>query len=143
MNEKGIRVPKKQSATARVEEMRDRFCERVVELWDLHQSEFMGYIEESEEHKANVIFTARIDLSDSSAKLQSSIRASQVLKDRKEDDFDDPNQGALGDIPEEAREETKKRKGKGGKKPRGKKPPSTFNDEISGKDAAAGEREEG
>lgn len=128
-------MPKKQRADARLNEIQERFLERAQELWDLHENEFMAVLEDSESRKVNLSFTGTLDFSESTAKLETTIRFSQVVKDKKQDDFDDPNQAKLPGI------DPKDEKKKEGKKGKGKKA-TTTTDEISGKDAAAGEKKE-
>lgn len=122
-------MPKKQRADARLNDIQERFLERAQELWDLHENEFMQVLEDSETRKVNLTFTGTLDFSESTAKLETQIRFSQVVKDKKQDDFDDPNQAKLPGI------DPKEGKGKG-KKPKKAKDTDEF---PSGKDAAAGE----
>ncbi len=89
-------MPKKQSADARLEDIKDKFIERCGELWDTHESEFMGVLSDSEKKCVNLTFRAELDFSESTAKLTTTMSFSQVMKDRKEDDFDDPKQPRLG-----------------------------------------------
>ena len=80
---------------ARLAEIRDRFVERTGELWDLHEEEFMKVLEDSESRAVNLSFSATLDFSESTAKLETKIRFSQVITDEKQDDFDDPSQPRL------------------------------------------------
>lgn len=99
-----------------------QFLQRVKELWETHEHEFMQVLDESETKKINLTFKANLDMSETAAKLQTSISFSQVVKDAREDTFDDENQLKLP-VPEEeeaprvqsGKPETK---GKGGKKGR-------------------------
>lgn len=125
-------MPKKQRADARLNDIQERFLERAQELWDLHEGEFMQVLEDAESRKVNLTFTATLDFSESTAKLETQIRFSQVVKDKKQDDFDDPNQTKLPGIdPKDAEDKPAKR---------GRKPKKTSDkDEFpSGKDAASG-----
>lgn len=125
-------MPKKQRADARLAEIQETFIERVSELWDLHESEFMQVLEDAESRKMALTFTATLDFSESTAKLETQIRFSQVVKDKKQDDFDDPNQPKLPGISDDG----KPKRGKGGRKKR------ETTDSFSGKEAASGERAE-
>ena len=78
-----------------MEEIKNRFLIRCDELWSLHEAEFLEVLEEAESRKINVTFVAALDFAESTAKLASSIRFAQVVKDIKQDDFDDPNQPKL------------------------------------------------
>lgn len=90
----------------------------------------MQVLEDAESRKVNLTFTATLDFSESTAKLETQIRFSQVVKDKKQDDFDDPNQAKLPGI------DPKEGKAKGKAK---RKPKTESTDEFpSGKDAAAG-----
>ena len=109
-------------------DIKDRFVSRCAELWDAHEGEFMSVLEDSENKRVNLTFRAELDFSESTAKLTTAMSFSQVMKDRKEDDFDDPNAPALPGL-----ERENKKKGKGAK---GEEQPP------DGKAAAAGEEKD-
>lgn len=105
-------MPKKQKADARVGDIREKFMERCDELWGLHEAEFMAVLDDAESKRLNLSFTAELDFSESTAKLNTTMRFSQVVKDKKTDDFDDPNQPRLPGVdnaPEGDDEKPKKR----------------------------------
>lgn len=114
-------MPKKATPTANPSQIRDKFLERAGELWDLHEEEFMQVLEEAESKKINLTIKASLDMSETAAKLQTGISFSQVVKDAREDVFDDPNQRPL--IPKGEDEEEKPRvtAGKGDTKAAAKK----------------------
>jgi len=97
-------VPKKQKADARIEDIRDKFLERAAEMWDVHEDEFMKVLEDSESKRVNLTFKAELDFSESTAKLKSVMSFSQVMTDRKEDDFEDPNQQRLPGLGKDGKE---------------------------------------
>ena len=100
-------MPKKQRPDARLSDIKDKFIERIGELWETHESEFIGVLEDSEKKCVNLTFRAELDFSESTAKLTTAMSFSQVMKDRKEDDFDDPNAPPLPGMEKEG----KKKKG--------------------------------
>ena len=42
-------MPKKQRSDARLSDIKERFIERIGELWETHEAEFMGVIENDNE----------------------------------------------------------------------------------------------
>jgi predicted RNA-binding protein with RPS1 domain len=92
-------MPKKASPDANPEQVRDQFLQRVKELWDTHEDEFMQVLDEAESKKINLTFRCSIDKSETAAKLQTGITFSQVVKDAREDVFEDPNQRPLIELP--------------------------------------------
>jgi hypothetical protein len=88
-------MPKKANPNTNPVVVRDQFLQRAKELWDTHEDEFMQVLDEAESKTINLAFRARLDKSETVAKLQTSIAFSQVVKDAREDVFDDPNQPPL------------------------------------------------
>lgn len=85
-------MPKSAKPSFTPHQLRDKFLERVSELWDMHEHEFMEVLDESESKKINLTFKAAIDTSETAAKLATHISFSQVVKEAREDVFDDPGQ---------------------------------------------------
>lgn len=124
-------MPKKQKADARISDIKEKFLERCSELWDTHEGEFMAVLEDSETKKLNLSYTAELDFSESTAKLNTTMRFSQVVKDKKTDDFDDPNQPRLPGVDGPAEEEpTPKKRGR----PRKTGKDAAANDDSHGED---------
>lgn len=135
-------MPRRQKADARLGDIKHKFLERCDELWGLHESCFMELLDEAESRKFNVTFVAALDFSESTAKLETSIRFSQVVKDKKQDDFDDFHAPLLPGT-EDGYKERKEPKPKAKRKKKAIfKPGEDLPEEpvLSGKDAAAGER---
>lgn len=97
-------MPKKKAtppANQRLSDMKEKFLERAAELWDMHIEDAMTILESSESKKFNLTFHAKLDFSESTAKLETEISFSQQHRDRRQDDFEDPrggtplNQGVL------------------------------------------------
>ena len=127
-------MPKKAKPDARLSEMRAEFLLQAEELWDAHQEEFMGVLEESEARKVKLSYGVMLDFSESKASLETTMGFSQVVKDKRQKFFDDPNQLGLpmeerppGDAPGEDGERTAEQElaeretGKGTKKKAKKK----------------------
>lgn len=111
-------MPKKSNPDARQAEVRDMFVKRVQELWEVHESEIQAVLKDAESQKLNLSFTAKLDFSESAAKLVTSICFSQVVKESREDDFEDPNQPALPGLTKaEAAEEASEGEVSGDEKP--------------------------
>ena len=90
-------MPKKFTPSAQAEEMKLKFQERVGELWDEHQAEFLKVLGDSESSKLNLTFVGKLDFTDSAAKLVTSMSFSQVVKDSREDDFAQLQLPGVGD----------------------------------------------
>jgi len=105
-------MPKKQKAVAPLTTMRDKFLNRVAEMWDKHQHDFEEMLDEAESKKINVTFRAHIDTSESTAILETTCGFSQVVKDKVSDSFEDPNQASMEGITKEAEEQGKTRRGR-------------------------------
>jgi hypothetical protein len=126
-------MPRKQKADARIDDMRSDLIKAVGELWDEHKDRFMAVLEESESRTINVTFPVTLDFSESKAVMTTQIRFSEVFKDKRVSEFDDPNQPFLpGADPKTKAEDDDegKQPGRKGKKGRKKK---------TGKDAASGD----
>lgn len=116
-------MPRKQKADARIEEMEKDLLKAVAELWTEHKDRFMAVLEESESRTINVTFPVTLDFSESKAKMTTQIRFSEVFKDKRVSEFDDPNQPFLpGADPKPKKEDdddgkqpSKKKKAKAGK----------------------------
>lgn len=90
------KMPKeKAKPDKRLRDMKEKFLDRAAELWKKHESEFVEILDESESHKLNLSFSAKLDFSESSAVLDTTLSFSQVMTDKTSDTFDDPNQGKL------------------------------------------------
>lgn len=85
-------MPKSASPKVHKPTLLAQFLQRVKELYETHEHEFMKVLDESETKKINLTFKAALDMSETAAKLQTSISFSQVVKDAREDTFDDENQ---------------------------------------------------
>lgn len=107
-----------------MEDIRDTFLKRAEELWDTHEADFMSVLAESESKVMALTFRADMDFSESTAKLRTTIRFSEVHTDHKDDDFDDPTAPRLPGIDPKA-EEKPKRSHK-------KKPATEVADEFKG-----------
>jgi hypothetical protein len=104
-------MPRKQKADARMKDIKEAFLEHAADLWDKHETEFTVVLDESELRKMNLTFSAELDFSESTAKLNTTMRFSQVMKDKRTADFDDPNQPHLPAMEDAG----KKKKGRGKK----------------------------
>ena len=71
-------------------DMKSKFLKRIGELWDLHADEFMRVALESEDKKVRVGWGAKIDFSETVAKLKTEMSFSEAHTDNREDDFDNP-----------------------------------------------------
>jgi hypothetical protein len=131
-------MPKKQRADARLADIQERFAQRINELWEAHETEFMTVLEDAESRKVRVTFAATLDFSESTAKLQTGISFSQVVKDHKDDDFDDPNQTKLPGVDEVAKATGKDGKPKPAVK-RGRKPKREASDSFEKNETAVAE----
>lgn len=121
-------MPKKASPNAPIAAIEEQFLKRVQELWAKHENEFSQILDEAETKKINLTFKATLDFSETAARLTTNISFSQVVKDGREDTFDDENQLQLpGAEPEQAEEPAAKGKPaakKGGKKSKDFVPPT-------------------
>jgi hypothetical protein len=122
-------MPRKQKADARVEEMEKDLLKAIAELWSEHKDRFMLVLEESEGRVINVTFPVTLDFSESKAKMTTQIRFSEVFKDKRVSEFDDPNQPYLpgADVKKKEDDDDGKQPGRGSKKKKAK----------AGKEAAA------
>lgn len=88
-------MPVKHEPDPRVADMKDTFLQQAAELWEQHRERFLRYLEEAETRKLNLSFKAALDFTESAASLETTISYSQVVKDRRTADFDNPNQQQL------------------------------------------------
>lgn len=106
-------MPKRNDPDVRVDEMKGTAAEQLRDLWDMHQDEFMKVLTEAEVKKLNLNFTVKLDFSDSKATLETTMSFSQVVKDKRTAEFEDPNAPFLPGVDPAAvnadQEETKKR----------------------------------
>ncbi len=79
----------------RLSQIRESFMAQAGELWTQHEDRFMGVLSESEDKVIALSFRAKLDFSESSACLETTIGYSQVVKDKRTASFDDPSQPAL------------------------------------------------
>lgn len=111
-------MPKTASPKANKSVVEAQFLQRVKELWETHEHEFMQVLEEAESKKINLTFRASLDFSETAPKLQTHISFSQVVKDGREDTFDDENQLKLPVAESDEEPAPAKTTGKKGKKGR-------------------------
>ena len=88
-----------------MEDIREEFLKHAADLWATHQDDFARVLSDAESQKINLSFTAKLDFSEVTAKLHTNLSYSQVVKDSREKDFDDPNQPRLPGVIEEAEAE--------------------------------------
>lgn len=97
-------------------DMLEKFIEHVTKLWKQHFIEAKTILDESESSAIKLNFTAKMDFSESEAKLESTIRFSEVHTDSKDATFDNPMPGPepagepLPFVDEDAKAESKRLK---------------------------------
>jgi hypothetical protein len=98
-------VTKKGSISPKVlKEMKEAFLKQSEKLWKEHVNEAVEILEDSEEKLITINFKVTMDFTETSPKLKTAIRFTKSFTDEKVDEFDDPNQLALGKIQDEAKE---------------------------------------
>ncbi len=88
----------KSKPDVRLSDMRDTFLKRAGELWDKNIEGAMTILEESESRKVGLTFPVMIDFAESTAKMTTKVRFSQVFTDVRQDDFEDPTEPFLEGI---------------------------------------------
>ncbi len=88
-------MPKAHTPDADMQRMRVSFMNQAGELWDKHQDKFSEIMEEGEDRCIKLNFGATLDFTESKASLETTIGYSQVFKDKRSEQFDDPNQPSL------------------------------------------------
>ncbi len=83
-----------------IKEMGEAFVDQAQKLWKEHIKEALEVMEDSEEPIITINFNAVLNFSESAPKLTTKIRFTKSYTDEKVDEFEDPNQMPLGDIPE-------------------------------------------
>lgn len=106
-------MPKKHTPDARMTEMRDAFLQHAKDLWDQHESEFSTVLQEAEAKKLRLTFSATLDFTESKALMETNMSFSQVVKDKRTAEFDDPNALRLDGIEEHVLEEVEKKRSRG------------------------------
>lgn len=89
----------KNKADARTQDLKETFLKHAADLWDTHEARFMEVLDDSESQAISLTFHAKLDFSESTAKLDTTIGFSQVVKDKRTADFDNPNQMQLLEKP--------------------------------------------
>lgn len=72
--------------------MKGAFVEQCADLWDTHQEKFMAFLNQAEVEKINLTFRATLDFTESKAGLETTIGYSQVVKDKRRTELDNPDQ---------------------------------------------------